>query len=56
MNCLYCGSDLITAETEVLEENEFNEDYSQVTLLDCSNCYSYFEAYKKREKWMRYQI
>ena len=23
---------------------------SQVTLLDCSNCKSYFEAYKKREK------
>jgi hypothetical protein len=50
MKCLYCESDLITSETEVLKENEFNEDYSEVTLIDCSKCYAYFEAYKKREK------
>ena len=48
MTCFYCNSSLIVLETEELMDTEFNEGYSRVTLLDCSNCKSHFEAYKKR--------
>ena len=50
MNCYYCSTELTFESESELDFSEANSNpsYDKVTLLDCQNCGSMVETYRKR--------